>query len=384
MDQKRDHDEDSSEQNMRKKLETSEEANAVTKITDVNDDCFEVIFGHLMLQDLVNVADTCKRFQTSSKAAFATKCRGKVMMLDPSLNRLPPIESFKNAVEVFGMSNCLKVLRHFGHKITMIYIDYLYINEVKQAELGRYMNEYCADSLIDIAIAGAPKEVAANWTKPFVNAQTIELRWSDLGDLSEWFPKTRRLVLHAGAKWAENTFPHLEELEIHDDVNEDKRASIAETLRLNPHLPQLRLLDLGYDMKFMKGVSSYLQSLTLLDIRCDDEFFNLGGSSIHLKSVKEFNIDLRRVGEMSRIPFSFGQLEKMQLKVNDFKMNDNFGKFLKQNPSLSKLVIHSQVCIWAQNSRTVEQIKMDIAEVSPLLEVMILAFRRRRFDIDEL
>ncbi|XP_055326223.1 uncharacterized protein LOC129580052 [Sitodiplosis mosellana] len=375
--QKRDHDEDSSEQNKRKKLEAPEKADAVTKITDVNDDCLELIFGHLMLQDLVNVADTCKRFQPSAKAAFAAKCRGMVMMLVPYHNRFQLIESIEDAVKVFGLSNCLKVLRHFGHKITMIHIAYLEINAVKQAALGRYMNEYCADSLTYIAIAGVLKEMTANWTKPFINAETVWLWSSDLGDLSAWFPKTRRLVLHAGAKWVENTFAHLEELEIH--VNEHNRASVAEILRLNPHLQQLRLLATGYDMKFMESVSGYLQSLTLLDICCDDEFFNLDGLSIHLKSVKEFNIDLRSVGKMPKIPFSFDQLEKMQLKANGFKMDGDFGKFLKQNPSLSKFVIHSYVRNPTKNSPLVEQIKMDIAEVSPLLDVMlILPIRRRR------
>ncbi|XP_055304947.1 uncharacterized protein LOC129569808 [Sitodiplosis mosellana] len=366
--QKREHDDKSSEQNKRKKLGTPDEADGVTKITDVNDDCLELIFGHLMLQDLVNVADTCKRFQPSAKAVFASKCRGKWLMLHPSVHRLEPFESLENFVKVFGMSNCLKLLRHFGHKITKIDIDYFFINTVKQAVLGRYMNEYCADSLIDITI-GASEEVIANWTKPFINAETVWLWSSDLGDLSEWFPKTRRLVLHAGVQWVQNTFPHLEELEIHNGSNKRNRASVAEMLRLNPHLQQLRLLGLGYDMTFMESVSAYLQSLTLLDIRYGSGFLNLDGSSINLKSVKEFNIDLRRVGEMRKIPFSFGQLDKMQLKVNDFKMNDDFGKFLKHNPSLSKLVIHSQVYADTQNSRLVGQIKMDIAKVSPSLDV---------------
>ncbi|XP_055304936.1 uncharacterized protein LOC129569797 [Sitodiplosis mosellana] len=367
--QKREHHDNNSEQNKRKKLGTPDEADGVTKINDVNDDCLELIFSHLMLQDLVNVADTCKRFQPSAKAVFATKCRGKLVMLHPSVHRLQPFESIENFVKVFGMSNCLKVLRHFGHKITKIDIDYFYIYTVKQAALGRYMNEYCADSLIDIAIAGAPKEVAANWTKPFINADSIQLLYSDLGDLSAWFPKTRRLVLHSGAKWVENTFPHLEQLDIYDDVSERNRANVVELLHRNPHLQQLRLLNHGYDMKFMEGVSAYLQSLTLLDICCDNGFFHLNGSSIHLKSVKEFNIGLRLVHAIPKIPFSFDQLENMQLEVDDFKMNDNFGKFLKQNPSLSKLIIHSYVLARAQNSHSVEQIKMKIAEVSPSLDV---------------
>lgn len=69
---KREHDDDdgdNSDENKQMKLEAPENADndellPGTKLTDVNDNCLLHIFDHLVIRDLINLYDTCKRLQT--------------------------------------------------------------------------------------------------------------------------------------------------------------------------------------------------------------------------------------------------------------------------------------------------------------------------------
>lgn len=122
----------------------------------------------------------------------------------------------------------------------------------------------------------------------------------------------------------------------------------------------------------MKIVSEYLQSIRLLDISCDNRFFNLFGVSIHLKSVIEFHINTSKFQTFTlpKIPFTFDQLEKFKLTVHEFYINDNFKTFIKGNPSLEKLTVCAKS--FPLNPNWFKQIKSNLAEVSPSLNVEFL------------
>lgn len=373
LDQKREHDEEDGETNTHNENETSEEVDGPTKITDIIDDCLEQIFKYLMLQDLINLADACKRFETPVELTFASMYKGKVVKLYPNRcsNGLEPIKLVADTIQIIGLSSCLKVLRYFGNQIAKLSIQFYCLCKDQKATIAQYMNEHCAGSLNHIKIHGATEQVMVNWTKPFSNAESIELWVSDLGDLNMWFPNMRRLVLHGKVKCIKNTFPRLEELEIFTYEYEIKKESVAEMLRLNPHLKKLRLFGGGYDKKYMKRVDIYFQSLSILHICCDEKFFNLNGSPIHLKSVTEFHIDLGQIYPMPEIPFSFSQLENFQLTMEHFGMNHKFVKFIKQNPSLTKLTIYT-----ALDPLLIKEIKLKINQVSSSLAVDLIKIEK--------
>ncbi|XP_055306100.1 uncharacterized protein LOC129570489 isoform X2 [Sitodiplosis mosellana] len=343
--QKRENDEDSSEQNKRQKIEVpEEEADATTKLTDVVDDCLVHIFKHLMLRDLINLADTCTRFQPAAESTFEAKCRGKKIKirLDHNSNRMQPVKLLDNAtIEISDLSSALKVLRHFGSMIPKLSIYFHDKNMDRNAEVARYMNEFCANSLIDIEMIDATKQVVANWTKPFANAESIHLWRSNLGDLNAWFPKIRRLKIFATAR----------------EYGCEKEG-VTDILRLNQNLQKLRIGGSVFDIKCLENVSGYLQSIRILDLSCYDGFFNLEGRSIHFKSVKELYI-WNYVNPVPKIPLSFDQLEKIQFTVRKLDLNDNFKRFVRQNPLLKTLKIFFEES--AGNTVSIEQIKLDLA-----------------------
>lgn len=90
------------EQSKRKKFEDADETNAtIIKITDVNDDCLEIIFKNLEVGDLLNVANSCKRFKQPVDWVFKSKYRD---ILGVCLGGWCP----KRMVEViiFSCTNC--------------------------------------------------------------------------------------------------------------------------------------------------------------------------------------------------------------------------------------------------------------------------------------
>lgn len=53
-----------------------------TKITCLDDDCLDVIFQHLDLDDLVNVADSSKHFQNATCRVYKSKYRNMRPIFD--------------------------------------------------------------------------------------------------------------------------------------------------------------------------------------------------------------------------------------------------------------------------------------------------------------
>lgn len=87
----------------------------VKTITNICYDCLERIFDFLDLENLLNVARTCKRLQIAAAAKFSDvygKKRNFIKVyryfLNEGINFLNP-----NLIEVNGLESCLPFLRCF-------------------------------------------------------------------------------------------------------------------------------------------------------------------------------------------------------------------------------------------------------------------------------
>lgn len=107
-----------------------------------------------------------------------------------------------------------------------------------------------------------------------------------------------------------------------------------------------------------------------LEIHFDDGYTNLDGPPIHLKSVKEFSFDFSNIHLMPNIPFVFDYIEKIQLTVQQFKLNDAFKQIIAKHSTLKKLEIHIEET--DTDSIIIEQTKEYFAKVSPSLEVAMI------------
>lgn len=160
----------------------------VLEIDDLNDDCLQCIFACLHMDDLVNVADTSKRFNQLTKLVF--KCR--------YAKRRAHIE--------FDLSVNLKMMRSFGELIKKIEIHFDVVYEIPlnryiiNPKLEQYIIKYCfqSDSLRELYLFDCPANAFNTMEMPFKNVETLHiidgyLMHGKLSHFNQWFPKMRHL-----------------------------------------------------------------------------------------------------------------------------------------------------------------------------------------------
>lgn len=138
----------------RHKLEESLDQDAVKSLTNIYYDCLENIFDYLNLEDLLNVAQTCKRLGIAAAAKFGDLCDKQCVHMAVQENGPfdERLELAGNGVQVFGLRFCLPFLRCFGAKIMDLAVHYGQIE--KDAEMNRYISQYCAKTLTSTMFMG--------------------------------------------------------------------------------------------------------------------------------------------------------------------------------------------------------------------------------------
>lgn len=95
----------------------------VKTITTIYYDVLDRIFDFLDMEDLLNVADTCKRLHIAAQARFGeliqTEDTSDSCSIYPSgVIRFAGIAMAHSSVEVCGLKFCLQFLRCFGAKVS--------------------------------------------------------------------------------------------------------------------------------------------------------------------------------------------------------------------------------------------------------------------------
>ncbi|XP_055305963.1 uncharacterized protein LOC129570400 [Sitodiplosis mosellana] len=316
-----------------------------TKLTDVNVDCLEPIFKNLSLIDLLNVSDSNKQLKPAADLVFASRY-GKQWIF---------IHSRYKSILIFGRnmfpptvqiprSFRLKLLRCFGHLITKLDITH-------DKHMDAYVNEYCADSLVEIKFERCKTSTLDDLRKPFTQVRTLCFDSCKLGsklsELDKWFPKVRRLEFnHQNESDCNETAVHLSKLR-HlslflpaDEKNHLNKKYFEGLVRLNPNI---RTLNIGghFDAKYLQNVSTYLQRLESL------KFSSIQHLSDH--SLTDF---ISQHKKLTKLTFSsIGHREEgALLKITspalvevDFGNcrfpSDEVASFVAECPSLKKLTV---------------------------------------------
>lgn len=267
---------------------TSFECKYSTKITDLNDDCLELIFMRLNVQDFFNVAASNTRLNRSAGLVYRRWHKKKTIILETNVNKTDSIIDIGlNVLLINGLKQCLWFLRSFGPYITNIGLKCNDSTNKKIALLTHYLNEYCAESLMNITFQKTPRMLSENMRKPYQNVNHIYINESQLiqqlPQFNEWFPNLRRLELVNNTfdmKYADVHFPCLEEFRFFAICPYRSRFSLkkylAVFLKSNSHIQSVQMdIEMGnakFVLKFNEILSFMKDNSTITTLKSHHSF----------------------------------------------------------------------------------------------------------------
>lgn len=221
------------------------------KITDLDDDCLEKIFKHLSLRSLFNVAVANEWLRPAANIVYKRKFGMKQVFIDNGRYTSASGLVLYGQTTFIGLKACLQFLRCLGSSINHLNIWYSRWNKKQCEHIHQYVNEYCANSLVNIEFWDKPnRNPIKQFGKPFVNIHTAMVYNSCLGDqfssFQQWFPNMRTLKLHnvRTLRCIGTPFEHLKDLRI--NINKDgalghTMVKAIRLLRLHPQLHSLEI-----------------------------------------------------------------------------------------------------------------------------------------------
>lgn len=172
-------------------LDTFNEPTQATKITDLNDDCLVMIFAHLKLQNLFNVAIACEFLRPAACLVYRRKFGVQPVRLfgcdnfrpnaNPNAqNGVEPVEGLLD-IDIRGLKLCLQYLRCFGPSIKAISIDFNNVMTNRCRYVNQYIVKYCAESLIEISFWHKPNVPMQPFEKPLASVQSVKVIRCEMG-----------------------------------------------------------------------------------------------------------------------------------------------------------------------------------------------------------
>lgn len=353
------------------------------KLTDLNIDCLETILELLVFGDFLSAADSNKRLNKAANFICNRNHRFKWIFL--SLGRVNILKESSSAVigqkpiQIVGLKTCLKLLRCFGHLISIISIQNEIHNQSEHVkQIFSYLNEYCSDSITQIGIS-CDINGWKNLQKPFSKVKFVTLYECEAFDgeyVNRLFPKMSSLHYYNYSNKDKLLFitaahfPNLKEffVLIHSMMKTYGDLLLAPILRLNP---QLTLLVISASAVILNSLDFQNAIETLQKL--ERLIFNMTWSSesiervFHLKSVKEFVIGYDYSGYVRKIPFSFDQLVRLNI-FGSKQLPVDFFSFIDKHPTITNLHIDFD------NLSVIDQMK--IAKSLPSLEIISVLHAR--------
>lgn len=297
------------------------------KITDLIDDCLELILKYLDLEDLVNVAKTNERMFGMACNVFSRN----FVSSEQTLNKIPrsPNESRlgKDALHIFG------------HLMT----------NIRVWPINKNLLNYCYQKESENLI-------------PFPNLKILSF---EVGTLNEnisqfrrWFPQleslTMRYVNVMDPKCIEVVMPRLRSLSISNNVSSTGMHNVCKyfsndnvkmALLLNPQLQHLSLCHeyenkgIQLNINLLKFINETLTELESFEMKIfsEESFCNEPlHKRVYFEYLKMATIHVFKADVLERFPIRFGQLKKLVLIFNCGIPNDSL-VIVSRNKHLDEL-----------------------------------------------
>lgn len=329
--------------------------------TELNLDCINLILNELSFPELLMMNDVSRYFSILAGHAFQRNYADREIVIsntrdllfgwdEPKFirklrkNTLDPIECSVelNRIEIKSTYLSLKTLKYFGNIIQRLYLSLTNIDTKHSKIIGKYVNHYCTDTLMELCIDVQKGNFLRLIKKPFKNVHHVDFNfWPDSSEfvnntltLNETFPSLRTLSLNHprtdfNSEYFRCNFPHLEHLSLtYGYIKYMNVDLIKNLLNLNP---QIRSLELGYCPEhLLQHISVILPQLERLS------------TTIGLSVQREIRLDNVTKFKMTAIGNSlniyFQKLQEMHMFFTSEKYSELI-TFLEQHAHLRRLNI---------------------------------------------
>lgn len=299
--------------------------------------------------DLLNVADLGERFrQLIIQHHMIPKFeihQKSIKLMTSTLTAPTEVEtSTENRIVFRGIENFIQTLRSFGHLITKLEFNGFRLNASAARLVGRSMNEYCRDSLIEVSCVNFEVDVMSEWKKPFENVEQVTFDTGRMdthvqSQLSKIFPKVRhmkffKLWTHEKSS-AEQHFASLEHFEFFEYYANS--IGIKQFITLNHQLKSLYLWN-ALETEFPKLFNETLADLEELGFILAEANQFRDSEAIYLSNVRRLKIESQCFDRDAKyFPFILPELEEFKLTL--FEDIVVWIKIIKEMKSLKKLEI---------------------------------------------
>lgn len=292
-------------------IETDEVSISTTDASKIENLCYELlakIFNFLDPESLLNVADTCKRFQMAAATKFGDRFgRHYIWFLKTDMtekSRKSGVYMSNGEIDVIGLKFCFRFVRCFGARIAHLEHPFSYI---QNNHFQRYMNHYCADTLTSITSYEEHAFPIENCPKPFRNVQRIQISDTNLkNQLSNFM----------------NLFPNLHHLEM-TDIKMDKNSFAICFPHLNHLTLKVHAFNGTFENKFTtKNASRFLRA------------------NRQLQSLDIFSSEKITFSELLKIIHNNSALLKLQMSGEDTDTNVfDVEKLVNEHPLIEEIYL---------------------------------------------
>lgn len=333
--------------------------------TDSNEDCLYIIFRHLNLMELLNMAETMPESLHTATSIFRQKYSHYVftIMSDPRESDEEfryEIQDEAEEIRFYHLELFQNVLQYFGNAVKRIAIENGKDNNLTMA--NRLVNEYCSESVKELDLEYISPNGLLQYSKPFSAVEklscTIGTELDGNFTLTHLFPKLQKLtiLLRSGVNFnaIDCAFPLLKQLDlwIFPDC-EERMHQIEGFIRKNPQIKSVQLRGkYSYLLKTVSEVTPNLQNFNV------SLFENTHNNEVRFGNVNNFH--LLSVSSEGFDKLSFLHLNSFELYY--IHQDEQLIRFLNRHQHLNRLHIRYGV------SRPVILYEADLPD---LVEVII-------------
>lgn len=348
-----------------------------TRLDELQPEIQLLVLANLDMDRILALPSFGVRYHQFAEDVFKRKYSQKSFEIaDPLLMDMNEIREVNDIVYVKQFGEILRVLKKFGHLITKLSIEYNQfptLGGVNMAPIIKYINKYCADSLIEfsVTVTSDYMEFFDKMAKPFQNVEILSIsgRFNKLAsanhDFAELFPSVTSLSLNYVQVFQQNSldlnFQHLKQLNIsfgQIDNSSFSQHHAEQLIRRNPPIHSMKLVRSDSNLLNVANEAlPELESLELVGLVIKEN------KRIVFENVKLFTV----VGDLGIIPetIAFKSLTEFHW-IGLPVCNDKWMDLVEQNPHLMRLSVKTSV-INDPQLKKLSEMQLNLVDISLLL-----------------